>query len=116
MTGLPEICTAERTTNGIVLVLMVRPTLKCFDGHFEGCPLLPGVVQINWAIEFSRTQLDCHGAFRALHAVKFMRVIQPDTVVTLKLELDRERHALTYEYQIDGQTCSVGTALFDPPP
>jgi len=30
------------------LELAVAPDLPCFEGHFPGVPVLPGVVQLDW--------------------------------------------------------------------
>jgi 3-hydroxymyristoyl/3-hydroxydecanoyl-(acyl carrier protein) dehydratase len=110
---VPEICSSERTARGVRLQLDVPAELAYFEGHFPDCPLLPGVVQISWAIELGREHLPFAGTFRALNAVKFTRVIVPGSVVTLALEYSSDRHQLDFEYLLDGRTCSNGTVLFE---
>ena len=113
MIVVPEICSSERTAHGVRLELKVPVDLTYFEGHFRDCPLLPGVVQISWAIELGRTHLSFAGTFRALSAVKFTRVIMPGSTVTLALDYASDKRQLDFAYELDGRTCSNGTALFD---
>jgi 3-hydroxymyristoyl/3-hydroxydecanoyl-(acyl carrier protein) dehydratase len=110
---VPEICASERIARGLRLQLNIPAELGYFDGHFPDCPLLPGVVQIGWAIELGRQHLPFTGTFRALSAVKFTRVIQPPASVWLTLEYMRDKRQLDFAYELDGRPCSNGTALFD---
>lgn len=109
----PEIEATEHTTHGVRLQLKIPANLSYFDGHFPGCPLLPGVVQVTWAIAFGRAHIRFAGAFHALSAVKFTRVILPGDRVTLQLDYAADKRRLEFVYEIDGRLCSNGTALFD---
>jgi len=109
---LPQIDSLERTQDNLSLQFVVAPTLEYFDGHFPECALLPGVVQIGWAIEIARAQLPMSGRFRALAAVKFMRVIQPGDAVQLDLSCNASRNELSFEYRSGGTVCSSGRVLF----
>jgi 3-hydroxymyristoyl/3-hydroxydecanoyl-(acyl carrier protein) dehydratase len=111
----PEIRATERTANGVLLELKIPADLSYFDGHFPGCPLLPGVVQIKWAIDLGRKHIPVAGSFRSLRAVKFTRVILPDIIVTLQLDYVGDKHQLDFVYADDDQLFSSGTALFDVP-
>lgn len=113
MIDLPQIRAIERTGRGVRLALEVPADLAYFEGHFPGCPLLPGVVQISWAIELGRIHVPFAGRFRGLGAVKFTRVILPGATVTLRLDYASDTGTLDFAYQLDGQVCSNGTVLFE---
>jgi 3-hydroxymyristoyl/3-hydroxydecanoyl-(acyl carrier protein) dehydratase len=110
---VPEIRATERTPQGVRLTLWIPAELSYFQGHFRGCPILPGVVQVAWAIELARQHLPFKGQVRALNAVKFNRVIVPQTILTLHLEHDAENRQLDFTYAIEGRACSNGTIVFD---
>jgi 3-hydroxymyristoyl/3-hydroxydecanoyl-(acyl carrier protein) dehydratase len=110
---VPEILASERIARGIRLQLSIPADLAYFNGHFPNCPLLPGVVQVNWAIELGRQHLTFAGTFRELSAVKFTRVIVPGASVVLVLEYSSDKRQLDFAYEVDGRACSSGTALFD---
>ena len=109
---LPEIEALERSSGQLSLRFVVPVTLAYFEGHFPGCPVLPGVVQVGWAIEFARRHIPFSGAFRSLAAVKFMRVVHPNDAVALRLVPDAERRELMFEYRRAGDACSSGRILF----
>jgi 3-hydroxymyristoyl/3-hydroxydecanoyl-(acyl carrier protein) dehydratase len=110
--AVPEICAFERSARGLRLQLNIPAELVYFEGHFPDCPVLPGVVQIGWAIELGRQHLSFTGTFRALSAVKFTRVIVPDTSVWLTLDYVTQKRQLDFAYELDGRPCSNGTVLF----
>jgi 3-hydroxymyristoyl/3-hydroxydecanoyl-(acyl carrier protein) dehydratase len=110
---VPEICATERNARGIRLRLSLPPDLTYFAGHFPEHALLPGVVQIGWAIELGRQHIPFTGTFRALTAVKFTRVIQPDEAIELLLEYHSDQGQLDFEYRLNERSCSSGSILFD---
>ncbi|HEY6125951.1 MAG TPA: hypothetical protein VIV63_14965 [Steroidobacteraceae bacterium] len=109
---LPSIDAVEREQDHLELRFVVPESNCYFEGHFSGCPVLPGVVQVGWAIEFARQHIPFAARFRALSAVKFMRVIQPNAAVTLRIKADAGLHALSFEYRLAGEPCSSGRVLF----
>jgi 3-hydroxymyristoyl/3-hydroxydecanoyl-(acyl carrier protein) dehydratase len=109
---LPEIEALERSVDRLSLRFVVPPTLRYFEGHFDGCPVLPGVVQVGWAIELARLHLSFSARFRSLAAVKFTRVIQPDLGLTLELGANATRRELSFEYRCGNTSCSSGRVLF----
>ncbi len=113
MIALPAIRAVERTARGVRLTLEIPTALSYFEGHFPGVPLLPGVVQVTWAIELARRYIPFAARFRALGGVKFTRVIQPGATVTLQLDYAASERVLDFTYAIDGRHCSNGTAFFD---
>lgn len=68
----------------------VAPQLACFDGHFPGQPLLPGVVQIEWAMALADNlwpQALAAQKFAGMSRVKFKAPIKPKAVLAMELKL-----------------------------
>lgn len=92
--------------------LRIPPELCYFEGHFPGHPLLPGVVQVTWAAQFGREHFALPKRFTHLSLVKFMRVIAPESCVTLTLEYKEARKELFFAYRCGEALCSSGNIGF----
>lgn len=114
-TLLPEIlATHEDGPSRLVLTLHVQPALDYFEGHFPGLPLLPGVVQVDWAVKFGKAHLQVQGDFVSLDNLKFQSMIFPGTTVTLTLEWQGESGRLHFDYRQGEQPLSSGRICFSP--
>jgi len=80
-------------------ILFVDPSLAVFRGHFPGNPILPGVVQIDWAVSaaqeaFEQTPAD---RFRGMSRIKFKAPVAPAS--WLRLRLNRTDHSVHFEFR-----------------
>jgi 3-hydroxymyristoyl/3-hydroxydecanoyl-(acyl carrier protein) dehydratase len=71
------------------LQLAIHPGLDGFDGHFDGAPIVPGVLQIYWVLEFANQYLTPVSPLdiASMEAVKFQQVMTPGIEVRLDMEL-----------------------------
>lgn len=107
---------ARRDGVEAVFTLAVDAGLVGFQGHFPGHPVLPGVIQVDWAARFGREAFGHLGAFRGLAQVKFHRTIGPGGNVDLHLAWDPARGQLRFACQGDGEVLSSGVMRFGPDP
>lgn len=85
---MPEVEARDITIGTARLTLRIPEDLAWFDGHFEGMPVVPGVVQIHWATRFA-TEVFGSAAFTGtLRRIKFRRLLLPGAVVILDLVHD----------------------------
>ena len=96
----------------VALDLYVLPEIAHFDGHFPGAPILPGVVQVDWAIHFARQYLPLEGVFSSLEKLKFLAVIVPGARLKLSLAWDVERKMLNFNYATATQKYATGRVVF----
>jgi 3-hydroxymyristoyl/3-hydroxydecanoyl-(acyl carrier protein) dehydratase len=97
------------------LQLRVPVGLACFPGHFPGAPVLPGVVQVGWALRLAAARWGCPARCLAMEALKFQRLLQPGDQVTLTVRLDRARGKLHFAYDQGEVACSSGRLVLEPP-
>ncbi|HEX8954801.1 MAG TPA: AMP-binding protein [Burkholderiaceae bacterium] len=90
----------------------VPEDLLYFDGHFPGTPVLPGVVQLDWAMNLGRKTFALPPYFHGINALKFQHMIQPGARITLELTHDPQKQTLQFRYvSASGQHAS-GRAVF----
>lgn len=69
-----------------------------FEGHFPGNPILPGVVQVEWALRLSEAAFGPFAAFQGLEHLKFQGTITPGEAITLNLAWNAAASELSFEY------------------
>ncbi|PFH12603.1 acyl-coenzyme A synthetase/AMP-(fatty) acid ligase [Collimonas sp. PA-H2] len=93
---LPATRLLEQEPLRVLLELAVPADLLYFDGHFAEAPILPGVVQVDWAVSYGREYFALAPQFLGMQALKFQRVITPGMVVQLELQHDLQKSSLSF--------------------
>lgn len=104
----PEVLEQTETDGEWSLRLAVPPDLAYFSGHFPTAPVLPGVVQVDWALSLGHQLLDLPPRFVGMEVLKFQQLVRPGDEVQLHLRFDRERGKLYFAYRNDTAACSSG--------
>lgn len=110
----PEVLEQSASDGEWSLQLSVPPDLAYFSGHFPKAPVLPGVVQVEWALNLGRQLLKLDGAFAGMEVLKFQQLVRPGDAIQLHLRFDAERGKLYFAYRNDTATCSSGRILLGP--
>lgn len=110
----PTIVGEQCDGDGCTLQLAVPADLDYFPGHFPGAPVLPGVVQVAWALQLAAPRLGTSPRCREMEALKFQRLLQPGDRVTLTLRHDRARGKLHFAYREGDIAYSSGRLVLDP--
>jgi 3-hydroxymyristoyl/3-hydroxydecanoyl-(acyl carrier protein) dehydratase len=92
--------------------LAMDADLAVFQGHFPGNPVLPGVVQVDWAIRFGMEAFGPMAGFRGVDQLKFQALIRPGEVVELQLGFEPGRGRLRFRYLAGAERKSSGVVLF----
>lgn len=95
----------------VLLELSVPANLLYFDGHFSVAPVLPGVVQVEWAIHYGRRYFGLGPSFGGINALKFQQMIRPDCPVQLELVHEVEKGQLNFRYFSDAGAHASGRIL-----
>ena len=82
-----------------------------FGGHFDGFPVLPGVVQLGMATHFAGLFLRRELTLDAVKKMKFTNVVTPGMRVRLTLARTSD-HEMSCEYRRGETTCSSGILCF----
>ena len=112
MSTRPEVLSVQREGDTARLSLHIPGDLMYFRGHFQQVPLLPGVVQVDWAIRLAQAQFALPPHFKKLSALKFMRVLSPGTQTELQLHWQRDRGELSFRYTSGDTIYSSGRIQF----
>lgn len=113
----PERLQLQRLDDHWQIELAVPLDLAHFSGHFPRTPVLPGVVQIEWAMSLARELIgDLQPRFGGMEVLKFQQLARPGDRLQLSLRFDHERGKLYFTYHNDGKPCSSGRILLGAQP
>jgi 3-hydroxymyristoyl/3-hydroxydecanoyl-(acyl carrier protein) dehydratase len=114
MTTEPIVLAARVTPPEAELEIEIPADLEYFRGHFAGAPVVPGVVQLKWAIEAAGRHLSAKGELVGMEALKFQRVLVPGAVATLALKWLAADGKLDFSYASQEARFSSGRLLLRP--
>jgi acyl-CoA synthetase (AMP-forming)/AMP-acid ligase II/3-hydroxymyristoyl/3-hydroxydecanoyl-(acyl carrier protein) dehydratase len=109
----PELLRKQQVDGEWHLALAIPPDLAYFSGHFPQSPVLPGVVQVDWAMNLGQRLLDLPTRFAGMEVLKFQKLIRPGDEVWLTLRFDAERSKLYFTYRNADGACSSGRILLE---
>jgi acyl-CoA synthetase (AMP-forming)/AMP-acid ligase II/3-hydroxymyristoyl/3-hydroxydecanoyl-(acyl carrier protein) dehydratase len=112
---LAEALTQAHSGGTLHYELRVPPTLVHFAGHFPGLPILPGVVQVDWAVRLAADHLPAVRAVASIDRLKFMAPVSPGAVLKLTLAHDAARRRVQFTYRLDGRECASGVIVYREP-
>jgi len=114
LTKTPETTILEKRENHLLMRIVLPENLLYFQGHFPEVPILPGVVQLDWALTYWQQHFDLPCVFGGIQALKFQHVILPGTSVDLKLEYEPSKASLSFCYFSADKTHASGRIIFQP--
>ena len=92
--------------------LTVPRDLYYLQGHFPEMPIVPGVVQIHWAISLARRFMTLKPMFLGIESLKFHQIIKPDIALDLTLDYAEESGKLKFSFSSADGRHSQGRIVF----
>ena len=81
----PVVCVWSATATALAATLVFPPDAACFQGHFPGFPILPGVAQLYFLRHFARQAFPDFPDAATYRKLKFQRLVRPSEPVTLSV-------------------------------
>jgi 3-hydroxyacyl-[acyl-carrier-protein] dehydratase len=93
---LPRVLAETRAGDTVTLRVQVPADLAHFDGHFPGTPIVPGVLQIGWALAFASSRLGTSPDCAHVEGLKFQHLLRPGDIATLTLRHEATTRTLHF--------------------
>lgn len=112
--GLPDFgrVTVDRERRSISCELSVPRELRVLRDHFPGAPVVPGVMQIAWAVELARRHGLASGPLRGILAAKFRRLVLPGMRLAARVEPGPAPGQCCFVFELGGEAVSSGRLQF----
>lgn len=113
---LPEVIEVSKNHNveltTIDIKINIKPDNLFFEGHFPNMPILPGVAQVHWVMLLAKEYLSVTFNVHRIEAIKFQRIIQPNSQLTLQL-IDNKYGKLSFSYRAGDVVYGSGRIIYD---
>jgi len=109
--NFPRVLTAAVDGPKVCFGMDISQDLSWFRGHFPDMPILPGVVQLHWAVIVARAVFEFSDSPLEIKRLKFKNVVIPPQ----ELELSVSVHALTevqFDFHSSDDQFSLGRLVF----
>ncbi|MCK9237303.1 MAG: AMP-binding protein, partial [Thiopseudomonas sp.] len=93
------------------LELKIPHDLAYFSGHFPSAPVLPGVVQVDWALHLAQQHMSLPNDFAGMEVLKFQQLVRPADEVSLSLRFEPRKNKLYFAFTMADTPCSSGRIL-----
>jgi len=110
-----ELLSEARDGDCLHYELRVPPTLAHFSGHFPSLPILPGIVQVDWAIRLASEHVAGMRDVVSVERLKFMVPVLPGAVLDLQLVHKAARRRMQFVYRLNGRDCASGALVYREP-
>ncbi|WP_244816396.1 AMP-binding protein [Caballeronia sp. Lep1P3] len=107
-----ELLSEARDGDTVCCDIRVPHALHHFAGHFPGLPILPGVVQLDWAIRLAAEFVAGARDIESVDRLKFMAPVPPGAVLALQLTHDAARRRVQFAYRLDARECASGVIVY----
>jgi 3-hydroxymyristoyl/3-hydroxydecanoyl-(acyl carrier protein) dehydratase len=112
MVLFPEIQGQTTTSATIILAMRIPEDLSYFVGHFDAIPVVPGVVQIHWAVHYARQYFKIDQRFSHMEVIKFKELLLPNQHLQLDLHYQQTDCKLRFCYHFETTEYSSGRIYF----
>jgi hypothetical protein len=102
----------ERASASLSCRLWIPHDLRVFRGHFPSAPIVPGVLQLGWAVELGRAHRLSVGRLTGIVTAKFRRLLQPGMCLAAWVAQGPGPGQLQFRYALRDTVVSLGRLQF----
>lgn len=110
----PVVHAESRGAASLVREISVPDDLVYLDGHFEGFPVVPGVVQVGWVMEAAQAALAAPPRLLAVENLKFKELLLPGQRLRLELAWTASREVIRFRLAAGERVFSTGRLRLRP--
>lgn len=103
----------KRSENGLFLRGCVPADLVFFAGHFADFPLVPGVIELQWAVDQTEHFFGKVVNIVRVDNLKFQKFLRPNDEMELSLNWDDAKSRMKFQLKTEGEMCGSGLLVLE---
>ncbi|MBR2838579.1 MAG: AMP-binding protein [Kiritimatiellae bacterium] len=111
----PVVTAWTQTAEQLAASLVFPPDSECFDGHFPGLPILPGVAQLYFLRHFAQQAFPDFPDAAVYRRLKFQRIALPGREIAMSVTRLGDGR-FSFEMCVESGRCSSGIVEWTPTP
>ena len=104
----PVLASESRRQRSLARECRVPADLAYCDGHFDGFPIVPGVVHLRWVLSALTELIGCEPVVREIQALKFKQPLRPGMSFELTVEIDEDQQRARFRLNRGAAEVSSG--------
>ncbi|MCL1143519.1 ApeI family dehydratase [Shewanella gaetbuli] len=112
---LPKIISQQQDEKSITWRLFIDGSLPFFAGHFPEQAVLPGVSQLDWAVQLGCQAFGYNPSVKNVEVLKFQQLILPNTYVNLTISNNVDKAKITFQFAEEDRRFASGRIAFNAP-
>jgi 3-hydroxymyristoyl/3-hydroxydecanoyl-(acyl carrier protein) dehydratase len=92
----------------------VPSTSNCFDGHFDGAPILPGIAHLALVLDACAERFGTRCELSGIGDVRWRRPIRPGDELTVAIDGSLADPAIRFSIHCGTQIASSGSVMIVP--
>jgi 3-hydroxymyristoyl/3-hydroxydecanoyl-(acyl carrier protein) dehydratase len=105
----PLIKHTSQEENRIELLINFAKEAEYFQGHFPQIAILPGVVQVHYAMECAENYFGIIPEISKINRLRFTNIISPEKDIYLQIEHIKDIGKIMFKYFFGAKIYSSGT-------
>ena len=94
-----------------ILTGTVPLDLAYFGGHFQQFPLVPGAIEIHWAVSLAKKFYGENWQIERIENLKFQQFIRPNDLITIRLAEDKIKNKIQFQISVGEKNCAGGRIM-----
>ncbi|QSX33925.1 thioester dehydrase [Shewanella avicenniae] len=108
---LPTVIEHHSEPSCATWLMQIDAEHPAFAGHFPEHPIVPGVVQLDWAVSLGCAHFGYSAAVAQIEVLKFQQLILPNTQFTLTINHDAAKRKLLFSVTAGERRFASGRIL-----
>ncbi len=101
----------KQQDNLLIFIGKVPLDLVYLKDHFDKFPLVPGVIELQWAVDKIKQFFDRKVEIKSINKLKFQKFLCPNDIFELTIKWEENKNRFIFALKTENEVCGSGIIL-----